>query len=224
MIIYNGKNSLKDFDLYIASKDIPVPQRKRITETVPYMSGLWDFSYLDGVDQYDAITLKYDFDVIAVTKQELNEQKHALLDWLHGVGDKKLYDTDISSDYYYNVYQAQASWSETDTQGLLSVEFLCYPFRLKDYSFTKSWYSNPFEAFATVKIDDNFNDRGRSIVITATVDGSVVVKFAGATLGLTTGTHTFSIPSGTTSFTVEQGVYGTDIYNEITLVYREEVL
>lgn len=224
MIIYNGKNSLKDFDLYIASKDIPVPKRKQITETVPYMSGLWDFSYLDGVDQYEAITLKYSFDVIADNKRDLNAQKHELLEWVHGAGDGKLYDTDISTDYHYSVYQAQATWSETDLQGLLTVEFLCYPFRLKDYTVSQSWSGVPSQALVTKYIDSNFNSRGRDVPVIATVSGSVVVKVAGLTMGLVTGTHTFTIPSGTTSLTVEQGDYGSGKSNSITLVYREEVL
>ena len=92
MIIYNGKNSLKDFDLYIASKDIPVPTRKEVIETVPLMSGEWDFSYHDdGVDEYETLPIKYTFDVIADSKQELNTLKTALIAWLHSRGDQKLY-------------------------------------------------------------------------------------------------------------------------------------
>ncbi len=139
MIIYNGKSSYTDFDLYVAAKEIPAPQRKVITETVPYMSGVWDFSYHDnGVDEYEALKLKYSFDVIADTKRELSEQKAALNAWLHGKTDGKLYDTDISLTKYYKVYHAQASWSENDLQGLLTVEFLCYPFMLTDKTITQA--------------------------------------------------------------------------------------
>lgn len=130
MIIYNNRNSFTDFDLYISEKNIPVPERKQITETVPYMSGLWDFSFLDGVDEYDAITLVYSFDVIGDSKQELNEQKTALIAWLHEkTDDNRLFDTDISNSEYYEVYQVKTSWSEEGLQGLLTAEFLCYPFR-----------------------------------------------------------------------------------------------
>ena len=135
MIIYNGKESLKDFDLYVASKDIPPPQRKTITETVPYMSGIWDFSFNEGVDEYEPLPLKYTFDVIADTKQELNSIKAELLDWLHNIGSdnedirKRLYDTDISETEYYEVYFVNTGWSEEGLQGLLTAEFVCYPFR-----------------------------------------------------------------------------------------------
>ena len=130
MIIYNGKNSKLDFDLYIASKDVPAPTRKTIVETVPYMSGVYDFSFHDGdVDEYEALTVKYSFDVIGNTKAELNEQKKILLNWIYSRGDQKLYDLTISKNEYYEVYHASPSWSENGLQGLLSVEFLCYPFR-----------------------------------------------------------------------------------------------
>ena len=130
MIIYNGKNSKLDFDLYIASKDVPAPTRKTITETVPYMSGVYDFSYHDGdIDEYDALKIKYSFDVIGDTKADLSEQKKRLLNWIYSRGDQKLYDLAISKTEYYEVYHATPSWSENGLQGLLTVEFLCYPFR-----------------------------------------------------------------------------------------------
>lgn len=133
MIIYNGKNSKTDFDLYIASREQPPAQRKVITETVPYMSGLWDFSYHDGnIDEYEAVKLKYTFDVIADSKQELKALRGDLIAWIHSKGENKLIDTDISETAYYNVYHAQASWSEEGLQGLLTVEFTCYPFMLTE--------------------------------------------------------------------------------------------
>jgi hypothetical protein len=131
MIIFNGKNSKIDFDLYIASREQPPAQRKVITETVPYMSGLWDFSYHDGdIDEYEAVKIKYTFDIIAESKQELKELRKRLVAWIHSKGDNKLWDNDING--YYNVYHAQASWSEEGLQGLLTAEFTCYPFALVD--------------------------------------------------------------------------------------------
>lgn len=133
MIIYNGVNSFTAFDLYVASRELPAPKRKEITETVPYMSGEWDFSYHDGnIDEYETLKIKYTFDVIADTKQELHEQRKKLLAWVHSRGDQKLVDTDISYVQYYEVYKAQGDWQGNDLQGLLTVEFSCYPFAKTD--------------------------------------------------------------------------------------------
>lgn len=215
MIIYNGKNSLKDFDLYVASKNIPVPERKVITETVPYMSGLWDFSYLDGVDQYEAITLVYDFDVIADSKRELNELKAAIIAWLHGKGEGKLYDTDISTEFYYEVYQAQTAWNEDSLQGLLSVSFLCYPFRKAKKSVSMTSGSNSTSKTFTV-----INMGSRKVIATGIVTGgSVSVNSDAGSGGLATGTYEnyFTLSAGATDFTV-QG-FGT-----LTLEFEIEVL
>lgn len=135
MIIFNGKNSKTDFDLYIASVERSPATRKVITETVPYMSGLWDFSYHDGeIDEYEPAKVKYTFDVIADSKKELNALRKVLIAWVHSRGENKLIDTNISDTAYYNVYQAQASWSEEGLQGLLTAEFTCYPFMLTEKS------------------------------------------------------------------------------------------
>lgn len=215
MIIYNGKSSLKDFDLYVASKNIPVPERKVITETVPYMSGLWDFSFLDGVDQYEAVTLVYDFDVIADSKRELNELKAAIIAWLHGTGDNKLYDTDISTEFYYTVYHAQASWNEDGLQGLVSVSFLCYPFRKAKKSITMKGGGTTSAPKYTV-----INAGARKIKTTAFVEhADVSVTSEAGSHALSAGTYKehFVLPVGATEFTVKG--YGT-----LILEYEIEVL
>jgi hypothetical protein len=132
MIKYNGKNLTQLLDLVIAAKEIPTPTRKEVTETVPYMSGEWDFSFLDGVDYYEPSILKYSFDIIADTKRELNELRKQALKLFLGRGDGKFYDTDISDTAYYKVYRVNTGWSEEGLQGLLTVELKCYPFMIND--------------------------------------------------------------------------------------------
>ena len=48
-IIFKGKNSELDFDIYPAKKSLTPPKKKRITETVPFMNGEWDFSKIGGL-------------------------------------------------------------------------------------------------------------------------------------------------------------------------------
>lgn len=135
MIIYNGKSSFTDFDLYVASKEVPPAQLKEITESVPFMNGVWDFSFCnDEQGEYEPVTLKYTFDVIEDTKKDLNALKKSINKWLHSRGEQKLYDTDISTTEYYKVYNVKAGWSEEGLQGLVTVEFKCYPFMLLEKS------------------------------------------------------------------------------------------
>ena len=200
MIIFNGKNSEKDFNIFVASKELPPPTRKVITETVPYMSGLWDFSYHDSnEDEYEAVTLKYSFDVIADSKQDLNRQKTALLKWIHAKTDGRLYDSDISLNEFYSVYHAQAGWNEDDLQAELSVDFTCYPFRRTEPE--------------TVTIDLNngkqnieiFNKGMRSIMPIVTVQDVANIKIGNYNYSIYNGTYNsvFVLEKGTNILTVE---------------------
>lgn len=198
MIIYNGKNSFKDFELYVASKEIPVPTRKEVTETVPLMSGEWDFSYNEGVDEYETLILKYSFDVIADNKEELNRLKTELIAWLHSRGNQRLYDSDISLNEYYEVYRAQAAWSEEGLQGLLSVEFKCYPLRKADEITKTLELSGATQSFEIV------NNSARPIMPVFEVEGTASITFGNVSIVATTGVYkgVVSIPCGTTLVTV----------------------
>lgn len=197
-IIYNGKDSLNDFGLYIASKDIPSPVRKTVTDSVPYMSGLWDFSQ----DEFEPIKIKYTFDVTADSKRELSNIKSRLLAWINNPSkDGMLFDTDISTTEHFKVYHAAAAWSSEDLQGLLTAEFTCYPFTIREESVM-------FE-FTTEYKNFNIVATGRPITPIIKVEGgSIYIKtFNGSKeaveYGLSTGTFTnvFTIPAGRTSNT-----------------------
>ena len=47
-ITINNKHSFRDFDLYISEKSIGLPEKEIITDTVPFMSGFYDFSNILG--------------------------------------------------------------------------------------------------------------------------------------------------------------------------------
>lgn len=197
MIIYNGKNSFNDFELYVASKEIPVPTRKEVTETVPHMSGEWDFSYHDGdIDEYETLPIKYTFDVIADSKQELNNLKTELIAWLHSRGEQKLYDSDISLNEYYEVYRAQAFWEEEGLQGLLSVEFKCYPLRKADETTKTLELSETAQSFELV-------NNSRPIKPVFEIEGTASVVVGNKSLALTTGVYKgfVTLPKGTTTIT-----------------------
>lgn len=214
MIIYNGKNSKIDFDLYIASREQPPAQRKVITEAVPYMSGLWDFSYHDGdIDEYEAVKIKYTFDVIADSKQELKALRKLLVAWIHSRGENKLIDTEISESAYYTVYHAQASWSEEGLQGLLTAEFTCYPFMKTEYKIITLTLT---EAEQTINI---INEGERRISPIITLTGAAKISNGAQSLALSAGTYTDNVTlvTGSNVFTVSGS--GT-----FTIKYWAEVL
>lgn len=211
MIIYNGVNSFTDFDLYVASRELPAPKRKEITETVPYMSGEWDFSYHDGnIDEYETLKIKYTFDVIADTKQELHEQRKRLLAWVHSRGDQKLVDTEVSEVQYYEVYKAQGDWQGNDLQGLLTVEFSCYPFAKTDKTVTQVLT----DTATTMSVE---NEGGRKVTPVIYVEETATIKYGENSLTLGEGTHKnkLTLEAGENIFTVS----GT---GELTFEFTEE--
>lgn len=198
MIKYNGKNLTQLLDLVIAAKEIPTPIRKVTTETVPYMSGEWDFSYLDGVDYYEPLTLKYSFDFIADSKRELYDLRAQAVKLFSEKGDGKFYDTDISDTAYFKVNRVQAGWSEEGLQGLLTVEIKCYPFMITDITKTITASSNAQE------ITPLENEDYRASKISITTSGAITVKHLeykndyaiASTYTMTAGTYTDALTVG----------------------------
>lgn len=211
MIIYNGVNSFTAFDLYVASRELPAPKRKEIVETVPYMSGEWDFSFHDGnIDEYETLIIKYTFDVIADTKQELHEQRKKLLAWVHSRGDQKLVDTEVSELQYHEVYKAQGDWQGNDLQGLLTVEFSCYPFAKTDKRVSQTLSDT--EIILTVE-----NEGSRKVTPVISVEETTTIKYGENSLSLGAGTHKnkLTLEAGENTFTVS----GT---GELTFEFAEE--
>lgn len=131
-IKFKGKDSELDFDIYPAKKDLSPPKKKRITETVPFMNGAWDFSKIGGEQYYEPRICKYEFDIIGYTKQEMNELAKRVTTWLTvDCEGESLKDTDIAG-FHFVVINADASFSEEDCQGLLTVEFTCEPYMIAD--------------------------------------------------------------------------------------------
>lgn len=127
-IIFKGKNSELDFDIYPAKKDLTPPKKKRITETVPFMNGNWDFSKIGGKQYYESRICKYEFDIIGNTKEEMNETAKAVTHWLTvDCEGESLIDTDLGG-FEFAVINADASFAEDGLQGLLTVELECDPY------------------------------------------------------------------------------------------------
>ena len=148
------------------------------------------FSFLTNVP------IKYTFDVIADSKQELNNLKTELIAWLHSRGDQKLYDSDISLNEFYEVYRAQAFWEEEGLQGLLSVEFKCYPLRKADVTTKAIELSETAQSFELV-------NNSRPIKPVFELEGTASVIVGNKSFALTTGVYKgfVTVPKGTTTIT-----------------------
>lgn len=123
----NNKHSYNDFKLSIADRKISPPSLKRITETVPYMNGEYDFSNLNGEIALENRELYYSFEIAETTTEQMEKIKHQFLLWLYSIVDKDIYD-DYLSDYYFHGSLKNVEWSEDFGKGILEVTFSVYPY------------------------------------------------------------------------------------------------
>lgn len=123
----NGKHSFNDFGLSIAERKISPPSLKRITETVPYMNGEYDFSALNGEIALEPRELYYSFDIAELTTESMEQIKTFFLSWLYSIVNTKIYD-DYLSEYYFYGSLDKIDWSEDFGKGTIGVTFSAYPY------------------------------------------------------------------------------------------------
>lgn len=128
-IIKNNKHSFDDFGLWIVDKQIDPPAKKRITSSIPYMNGVYDFSQIYGEITYEERTLKYVFEIVEDTKEMLNIKKIEVVNWLMSDGKCYLYDDAIPS-FKFSAECVDISFSEEGTRGKLTATFIAYPFKI----------------------------------------------------------------------------------------------
>lgn len=144
-INFNGKHSYKDFDMFIKERNIGIPNKRKITKTIPYMNGNYDFSLIYGEQCYDERQVEYKFNLCASSRLDLNYQKSTVAEWLMGTGKIKLYDDEMPG--YYLLAECISIDIETYVFfNLLSCKFTCYPFYIADdYVGNDIWDTFNFE-------------------------------------------------------------------------------
>ena len=91
-IVINGRNSYTDFGITISDKKIGLPTKKVITETIPFYSGYYDFSSVQGFNFYDSRYLEYTFHITADTQLQLESLYQDVLLWLSDTQQSTIYD------------------------------------------------------------------------------------------------------------------------------------
>lgn len=126
-IIKNNQHSYKDFSLTIKSKKINTAKKKKITLTVPFMNGSYDFSELYGEQSYDDRDLEYTFNLEASDKVGLNIAKRKVVEWLSDGGRQVLKD-DAFPGYYFMAECVAIDTSEKGNHAEIKASFDADPF------------------------------------------------------------------------------------------------
>ncbi|MGL5245831.1 MAG: hypothetical protein ACRC7R_11710 [Sarcina sp.] len=144
----NNKSSYKDFNLKIIDMDIQSPIPRKITETVPYLNGAYDFSRIFNFGErvYDNRKIDINFYYLVKDKTILYSVYSSICTWLYNLNGEFKIDT-IRESFRGSVVNL-TSFKTFSISGKFKAEFECYPFKLEDYGFDL-WDDFNFETDVT---------------------------------------------------------------------------
>jgi len=120
-----------EFELILLERSAPSPAEKQITESVPFMQGIYDFSLILGERIYENRPLSFKFTYFQDEYEKRKVDETVLTNWLMRGGYQPLYD-DHARDYYY-LAKCTLVQVEDDTAGRrlnINLSFDAYPFKL----------------------------------------------------------------------------------------------
>lgn len=228
-IIFNGKKSIEDFDLYVQSLDISPPSKRQIRASVPFLSGSYNFSMLYGENTFEDRQLTYCFDVIGNDSTHLNALKIEIYNWLMGVGECELRDTSIPG-YYFLAECIDITEDDVDDYSLLQVTFNAYPFKIKEeYEGDNLWDTFCFETDYLQSRSFDVNGSTKIELVNPSIISSIPLIITSAEMEITVQGVTYSLEAGENkinSLKLSPGV-NTLIVNgvgNIEIKFKREVL
>ena len=198
-ITYNNKNSVTDFDLYVAEAQISPPKKREIKETIPYMSGSYDFSLLYGEDIYEERDIKYIFDIVSYDNIKLNNLKDSISDWLLSSNTLLLVDSNIIG-YAFKAKFISIDYNDDYDYSKMTITGKAYPFKIKNcYEGNNLWDTFDFtkDVFQKTSFDllDNnylislYNNSSIKIVPVLQVYGKIRLVMNNKIYEISTGTY-----------------------------------
>ena len=130
-ITINGLHSYADFGLTISSRKIDLPPKNSIRKTIPFMSGFYDFTKLNGIVTFGERVISYTFDIVGNTVEEMDRKRTEVVNWLCNIHDADIYDDTLPDYRFHGSFDTQ-SQNEDGEKSELTVTFVCYPFMIKN--------------------------------------------------------------------------------------------
>lgn len=130
---YNDKHT-KEFRMILRERQAPTPEEKRITEDVPYMQGVYDFSMVFGERTYYNRSLTYVFEIYERDYERRKVNEAAIKNWLLNSDYAPLYD-DFDRGYYYIAKCTSVDIQDEHSAGrqIVTINFDAYPFKISQY-------------------------------------------------------------------------------------------
>lgn len=228
---YNSKHSYNDIGLIMDSKQISPPGKIKIKDTVPFMSGTYDFSTIgtNGEPVYGEREIKVILGLPTRSKEKLHVFYSQILEWLQDTGRQQLIFDDICDYYFMAEVESASSFEEMLKFGKLTVNFTCQPFKIGvNLEGSDIWDTFNFEV--DVAQDTEFDitgsktvniiNVGRLVCPTINTNASMSITFHSNTYNLAIGDNKFydlKLQPGDNNMTVN----GT---GHIKFIFRKQVL
>lgn len=167
----NNKSSFTDYGLYIKERNLSAPSKRTISQTVAGMQGSYDFSKIFGEVIYEDRTLEYKFDFIGNNSVDLHQQLTNVYDWLVNVYNDYIFDS-AYPNYHFKGSYMDASFTEDDIAGTLSVKFKVYPYLISNGVIAKTFNisSTSYQNISVV------NSSSHRVVPTIKNDAKIAIK------------------------------------------------
>ena len=124
-------HSYRDFDVQIKARNIGLPEKKSIRQTVPYMNGYYDYTALNGAPAWGEREISYTFDVMGDTPQDAEIKIEKILDWLCAVHDEDIFDDALTRKHWHGSYlSGEPGYDDSGEVIEFTVTFVVHPFKI----------------------------------------------------------------------------------------------
>lgn len=145
--LFADNHSYGEFGVWLQSKSIQPPSKKKIKESVPFMDGSYDFSTVgsNGEATYTERTITVVLGLPTRKKNKLHVLYSQLLEWLSADQNELIFD-DIPDYYFMAEVESASTFEETRLFEKLTVTFTAEPFKIGvDYAAGNRWDTFNFE-------------------------------------------------------------------------------
>lgn len=130
-LIIGEKASFDDYEASLAKRNIGMPTKKTIKETVPFSNVTYDFSKINGELYWEERELEYVFEIIASTPEKLEELKTAFASWVMNVFEEEIHDPFIPDYHFIGTFDdIDFEDEETLDKSTVTVTFTAYPYKV----------------------------------------------------------------------------------------------
>lgn len=203
-LIIGDKASVDDFEASLATRNIGMPTKKSIKETVPFSNVTYDFSKINGELYWEERELEYVFEIIAPTPEKLEELKTAFSNWVMNVHEEEIHDPFIPDHHFVGTFDdIDFEDEESLDKTTVTVTFTAYPYKIANLPTVTELDGDSSYTIPIV------NNSAHPVTLTlAMTSGSAMLWIDDVVQGsITVGNYSYTIPVGVTVFGINESTF-----------------